>query len=83
MPTCAMFTIEYNIFGIFVEQLMLPTMYLANPQDVSHTVDHRHCQHAKEQCASGFLLPISHYLLKNPNLTVHDAMKLADVSPLV
>ena len=70
-----------NIFDIFVEQLMLAAMYLANPRDISQTVDHRRCQHAKKQCASGFTLPNGRwYLQKNPNLTVRDAMKLANFS---
>jgi hypothetical protein len=44
------------IFDIFVEQLMLPVMYLTNHCEISQTIDHGHCQHAKEQYASRFTL---------------------------
>ncbi len=36
---------------------MLLTIYLRNPRDISRTIDHRCCQHAKEQCASRCSLP--------------------------
>ena len=50
-------------------------MLLTNLQ----THEMSHTQHAKEQCDPGSCFQMDvEYLLKNPNLTVCDAMKLAD-----
>jgi hypothetical protein len=38
-----------NMINIFVQQIMLLTIYLANPLDISQTFDHRHCQHIVEE----------------------------------
>ena len=38
-----------NIFDIFVEQIMLLTIYLSNPRDILRTIDHVHCQHIVEE----------------------------------
>lgn len=43
-----------NIFDIFVKQLMLPAMCLANPRDISQNVDCRCCQHANEDMGFWF-----------------------------
>ncbi len=37
------------LFDIFVEQLMLVKIYLANPQDVLQTIDHRCPEHIVEE----------------------------------
>jgi len=37
------------IFDIFVEQLMLTKLYLANPPEISRTITHGHCQHDGEE----------------------------------
>ena len=38
-----------KMFNIFVKQLMLLTIYLANPQYISRTIDNRRCQHIVEE----------------------------------
>jgi hypothetical protein len=37
-----------NILVIFVKELVLPAIYLADPQDISWTVDHGRFQHIVE-----------------------------------
>ena len=54
------------IFDIFVKQLMLPTIYLANPQDISQTIDYGHCQHdGEEVCGVGVVVGASTWTLSS------------------
>ena len=43
------YSIKCNMFNIFVQQIMLLTIYLANPQNILQTVDHGHHQHIVEE----------------------------------